>query len=74
MTPPLPPLIDSVVKNNFPRLSSLLSSENECPVDINQLCQKFGWSALHHAAIYGRDSMASLLIERGAEINLRNRV
>jgi ankyrin repeat protein len=33
-----------------------------------------GWTPIHWACFKGRDKMASLLLEKGADINIQNKV
>ena len=55
-------------------LSVLKKALEACPEGINSLDQKLGWSPLYRAVICGHVDLVRLLLQSGADPNVRNKL
>ena len=62
-------LIEAVRNGNISRVESLLDRG----ADVNVRAGYYGWTPLMVAVYYGHPDIAKLLIERGANVNARDR-
>lgn len=65
---PLPPLHDAVDRSDVDLAKKIIIRE-DTEVNVNQLCKK-GWAPLHKAVCRGL-RLTKLLIEHGADVNLK---
>jgi len=63
-------LFDAARKGNLSTLTSLLDEE---PARLQARDRPYAWSLLHHAAQHGHLSAVNLLLERGLDVNTREK-
>ena len=65
--------VHGAVANDHIEMVKFITAHPDVLADVNVVDQGTGYRPLHHATVWGRPSMAVLLMSRGADPTLRNR-